>query len=429
MRLFAAVLLFTIAAPLPEIRYFRYERPVEVPAQTAGQACFLIDPAIFADAEPQLADLRLYRGATETPFVIQLSAPSASTEQRISPLNLGSRAGQTVFDAAMPKGRYSDIDLGVVGHDFIATVAISGSQTQSAAQTRLGSYTVFDLSRQKLGRSTVLHLPESDFPYLHFRIAAPITPENVTGLSITRLPASQPRYVTVAASSQIRQKGRETVIGFQVPQNTPVERVVFVPGRQPANFSRDVTISVSPISNRPATDAAETPQPVTSSGNLLRIHQVQDGHHLDEERLSVSSPTVESSWNATPTALDAPTAWTVTVENGDDVPIQLTSVRLEMLERTLCFDAAPAAAYTLFYGDSALAAPRYDYAQLFQQEPNAAQAHLGVEQANPAYQQRPDSRPFTERHPALLWVALAFAIGLLGLVALRSARQTGRWAS
>jgi hypothetical protein len=421
MRLFAALLLFAIAAPSPEIRYFRYDCPVEVPQQSAGQACFVIDPAIFAHAAPQLADLRLYRGGTETPFVIQVAAPSASTEQQIPPLNLGRRASQTVFDAAMPPGRYRDIEVGIAGHDFIATIDVSGSQTQSAAQTRLGSYTVFDLTRQKLGRSTVLHLPESDFPYLHFRIAGPIAPENVTGLSITRLPASQPRYVTVAASSQIVQKGRDTVVEFQVPRNTPVDRVVFVPGAQPASFSRDVKISVSPISNRPATDAAEPPQPVSSFGNLLRIHQVQDGHRIDEERLSVDPP-----WNAVSATVDAPSTWTVTIENGDDVPIQFASVRLEMLERTLCFDAAPTAAYTLFYGDSALGAPRYDYAQLFQQEPNAAQAQTGGEQSNPAYQPRPDARPFTERHPALLWVALAFAIGLLGLVALRSARQTAQ---
>lgn len=424
MRLFAALLLLAIAAPTPEIRYFRYQRPVQVRAQTARQACFVVDPAIFAHAAPHLADLRLYRSTTETPFVLQLAAPARSTERQIPPLNLGRRAGQTVFDAAMPQGRYSDVEVGIVGRDFIASVTVSGSQNQSAAQTRLGSYTVFDLTRQKLGRSTVVHLPESDFPYLHFRIAGPIAPDNVSGLSITHLPASQPKYVTVAASSQIGLKGRDTMVEFQVPRNTPVDRVVFVPGVQPASFSRDVKISVSPITGRPAIDTAEPAQPVTSLGNLLRVHQVQEGHHLDEERLSLSPPSLDPPWNAASAAVDASATWTVTIENGDDVPIQFNSVRLEMLERTICFEAAPAAAYALYYGDSALAPPRYDYAQLFQQEANPTQAQAGAEQSNPAYQPRPDARPFTERHPALLWVALAFAIGMLGLVALRSARQT-----
>ena len=32
-------------------------------------------------------------------------------------------------------------------------------------------------------------------------------------------------------------------------------------------------------------------------------------------------------------------------------------------------------------------------------------------------------RPFTERHPVLLWVALLLVVGTLGFVALRSARS------
>ncbi len=111
------------------------------------------------------------------------------------PLNLGQHGGQTVFDAAMPDAHYGDLQLAVTAHDFIATVVVSGSQAQTGgAITKLGSFTIFDLTRQKLGRSTVLHLPESDFRYLHFQIVGPISPEEITGLSVERLPAHEPRY-------------------------------------------------------------------------------------------------------------------------------------------------------------------------------------------------------------------------------------------
>jgi hypothetical protein len=33
-------------------------------------------------------------------------------------------------------------------------------------------------------------------------------------------------------------------------------------------------------------------------------------------------------------------------------------------------------------------------------------------------------RPFTERHPVLLWAALIVVVGTLGVVALRSARSS-----
>jgi hypothetical protein len=76
----------------------------------------------------------------------------------------------------------------------------------------------------------------------------------------------------------------------------------------------------------------------------------------------------------------------------------------------------------LYYGDAALAAPSYDYAKLFTLQANASRITASPEEPNPAYQPRPDSRPFTEKHPALLWVTLAAVIALLGAVALRSAK-------
>jgi hypothetical protein len=128
--------------------------------------------------------------------------------------------------------------------------------------------------------------------------------------------------------------------------------------------------------------------------------------------------------NAPQVFFDGPAKWTVTIENHDDAPIEIASVRLEMLERRLCFDAAAGAAYTLYYGDSALAAPQYDYGRLFAAVHDPAMAALGAETANPAYQPRPDERPFTEKHPALLWAALIVVIALLGFVALRSFKAT-----
>jgi Protein of unknown function (DUF3999) len=411
------LLLLILAAPPPEPRYFRYMRAIESLPPATGQACLVLDPAIFAQAGSQLSDLRFYRGSTETPYIIRRSASVSPSAQQIAPLNLGRRAGQTVFDLAMPAGSYNDLQLAIAGHNFIATVTVFGSQTQASAATKIGSYTIFDLTRQRLGRSTVLHLPQSDFRFLHFRVAGPIAPENVSGLSVERLPAVAPKYLTIAESSQFAQKGRQTVIEFTVPGRTPIDRIAFVPGAEPANFSRDVTVSVTPIAQQPNSDAVGPPATVASYGSLLRIHHVEDGHRIDEERLDLNAPQ---------TAVDASAKWTVTIENRDDAPIRLASVRLEMLERKLCFEAASGADYTLYYGDSALASPRYDYADLFTVQANAAQANAGPEKPNPEYQPRPDGRPFTEKHPVLLWLALAFVILLLGAVALRSAKLTRR---
>ncbi|HZU10612.1 MAG TPA: hypothetical protein VFA02_11980 [Pseudacidobacterium sp.] len=66
--------------------------------------------------------------------------------------------------------------------------------------------------------------------------------------------------------------------------------------------------------------------------------------------------------------------------------------------------------------------PEYDYARLFQPDKDAARGMLRPEEENPQYQTRPDTRPFTERHPALLWIALVAAVAILGSIALQTAK-------
>jgi len=163
----------------------------------------------------------------------------------------------------------------------------------------------------------------------------------------------------------------------------------------------------------PGTDE-QMAAPAETSGTLLRLHTVRDGHPIDEEQLAVDAPAADDR--------DA-TRWTITIDNGDDVPLGIETVQLEMTERKLCFDAAAGATYTLMYGDAAVAAPRYDYATLFAPDAHATVATPGPEQANPEYASRPDTRPFTERHPALLWIALLLVVIVLGGVALRTAKS------
>jgi hypothetical protein len=410
----ACVLLAAAVEPTPEIRYFHAARPVQLAPNTSGQACAVLDPALFAGASQGLADLRLYAGADAVPYVVHSAVAPATAPQSIAPLNLGERKGKTVFDAEMPAGEYSDLQLGVTGQNFLATVAVSGSQTDTGPQTRIGSYIIFDFAGQKLGRSTVLHLPKSNFRVLHFEIAGPLGPNRIEGLSAAPAPASEPKYLVVMSTAHFTQKGRDSVAEFTVPAHVPVERIVFVPPSRPVNFSRDITVEVAETPPQKDDAARNLPPPVSAYGSLLRLHRIQDGHRIDEERLNVNPP---QRW------FDAPSKWTITVVNGDDLPIQFTGVRLEMLQRELCFEAASRTGYVLYYGDAALSSPRYDYARWFALQAGAAVATLGPETVNAAYQPRPDERPFTERHPVLLWLALILVVLLLGFIALRSAKR------
>jgi hypothetical protein len=414
MRLSAILALLAMLAASPDIRYFQYERHLQGIEQRTGQSCLVLDPAIFPHAAAGLADLRIYRDGAEIPFVLHTAAASEGGLQTIAPLNLGRRGGETVFDVSLPTGRYSDLQLDVTGQNFIAAVTVTGSQTDAgSAETRIGSYTIFDLTSQKLGRSTILHLPESDFRFLHFRIHGQLAPESIKGVSVEQLPASQPSYQTIAETSHIERKGHTSVLQFTLPAHLPVDRIAFTPGASPVQFNRALSVSSTFI---PASRSTGTDQPVQThfSGNLLRVHSMENGQRIDEEHLAIDVSWADSS---------QPSQWTITIENGDDAPLTMESVRLQMLERSLCFETAASGNYALYYGDPAIIAPRYDYATFFTPQANAVRIAAGPERQNPAYQPRPDDRPFTEKHPALLWIALVALIALLGTVALRSAKR------
>jgi len=416
VRWMTALLFFVAAAPSADIRYFRFERPLQnIPAQPQ-QACLVVDSSLFEHASSGLADVRLYRDHAETAYLLQRSGPATqAVEQNIAALNLGVRGGKVVFDSAMPAGAYSDLQLNVSARDFIATVSVAGSQQQAGPATKIGEYTIFDLSHQRLGRSTVLHLPTSDFRYLHFSVRGPLHPEDVGGISIGQSSTIKPAYVVVAESRESKRKDHSTVIVFTVPAHVPVDRVVFSAPAQPVNFSRDVLISAEEISTKSRDESALPLPSYSARGNLLRVHTTEADHRIDLENLDVPADRM---------AFDGPSRWTITIDNGDDVPLVPQAVVLQMFERDICFQVTPGE-FVLYYGDPALSAPRYDLGQFTVIHPgNAARVTAASEILNPAFQQRPDDRPFSEKHPALLWIALALVIGLLGFIAVRTARQT-----
>ncbi|HEY5030300.1 MAG TPA: hypothetical protein VIK39_17980, partial [Candidatus Angelobacter sp.] len=144
------------------------------------------------------------------------------------------------------------------------------------------------------------------------------------------------------------------------------------------------------------------------AGEINRVHMVRSGRKIDSDDYDVSFLAVGHK------------TIKVIIDNGDDPPLKLKTARLQQLEHRLYFEAPAAAPLTLYYGDEKLESPVYDYAKLFLLAKDAAPAQLGGEEANAAYTGRPDERQWTEKHPAVLWIAIVAAVLVLGAIALRS---------
>jgi len=408
-------------APPAEPRYFHILREIQLPAPSTTQACTLLDEDVFAHAAPALRDLRLYNAAHELPYAVTLSSAESALPERAQLFNLGEKSGSIVFDLEMPDRAYTDVELDLAAQDFIATAVVSGSYSATGPATRLGSVTLFDLTTQKLGRNTTLRLQETRFRFLHIAlnaVAAPISatgsaskfrPSAVRGANVPPSRSGQTLYTIVAANEHIVQKGSETIAEFDVPAHVPVERIAFVIGST-QNFSRSVRITARDLGGNPLQQ-----EPETAAGEILRVHMERSGSRIDEEKTTVDA-TLGSN-------LHSAEHVSVAIENGDDTPLPLTSVELQMRQRHLCFDPAGAASLALYYGDDAIASPIYDYARLFQQDAHAQAATLGPEQPNPQYSARKDTRPLTERYPDLLWILLLLIVLVLGGIAMRTMKR------
>jgi hypothetical protein len=444
-----AVLLWQVAAanepPVAEPGTMRYERAIRM-AGGAGQACTALDAAIFPHAAPSLTDVRIFpaqeaaAGAAvhEVPYAITLSEAANEETEAARLLNVGtdSSGKKIVFDLEMPARAYTDVtlDLDPAVRNFIATATVEGADELGSyvKVTQMGTFTLFDLSAQHLSRDTTLPLQESTFKYLHVEMsvsaapgaaAARFVPAMVRGATVPPSREAQTIYSTVASVS-VPTTGelatpRTTRFDLDLLLRVPVERVSFdlAPGYSD-NFSRDVTIHAR--SNPDATTPAESLPVETLTGTISRVHTTQDGHTIDQQELSV--PAVLGA------NLQHPARVWIEIENGDDQPLPIAAVRLEMRQRKICFEAprAGGVSLALFYGDSRLDAPEYDYARLFVASRAALAAELGPEGLNANYR-APAAvvRPFAERHPELLWIALIAAICALGMVALKAAKSSG----
>jgi hypothetical protein len=332
----------------------------------------------------------------------------------------------------MPERAYTGVtlDLDPEVHDFIATAVVTGLDSPRGKATALGTFTLFDLASQRLSRGATIPLEESTFKFLHVVLsvsraagtaAARFVPAMVRGAQVPPSREAQSVYTTVAETASITTKGRESVATFAVPARVPVERVSFVlaPGFT-GNFSREVKVSALTEPDK-SDDDGRAPLPEVVTGSILRVHASEAGREIRTEELGV--PAILGA------NLQRAAKVEVAIENGDDQPLPIAAVRLEMRQRKICFEAprAGGASLALFYGDSRLAAPEYDYARLFVASRAAVAAELGPEALNANY--RPPAaplRPFAERHPELLWIALIAAICALGVVALKAARNVGR---
>jgi len=382
------------------IPYFKYQRPVQS-LGSGGQHYFVVDETVWRHARPDLSDLRLYSAEKEVPCSLQIESGAYETEQKeFRVLQPATVAGKTHFLLDMSGvAEYDRVELKLARKNYVAHARVEGQDdSHGSSWAALGTTTLYDLSDEKLGHNSTLQIPLSTYKYLRVTIDGSVKPSDVHSGTAGMTRASKAVWRTISDGPHQAELAKDTVVTFSVPENVPIERIVFEIDPAQGNFQREIEFQ------------GDKDQ-YLGSGEISRVHTQRNGKKIDVEKTSLE---IGTTGQRTLKAI---------VHNGDDQPLKITDADLQQYDRRIYFDSLLGAEYTLYYGDNKLGAPVYDYAKLFQKAAGASQATLGGEEMNAAYTGRPDDRPWSERHPAVLWAAIVAAVLILGAIALKSMRK------
>lgn len=401
----AGLVLAVVAAlaksvmPVPAISYFTNLREIRI-SQLGTQNYFVVDEEIWSHARPDLGDLRIFDGDAQVQYALSVQRGSTSSrEEAARILNLGSVGGRTEFDLDMGQvSEYDRVRLNLDAKDFVATAALSGSNTLGdRPATRLPPSTLYDFTREALGSNSVLKLPASSFRYLHVRLSPGISPDQVKSATIYNVQETKAAWTSVGSCTAASQTQRTTTITCESPLKVPVDRIRFQVDPKQVNFRRAVTL-------------ADSTGRYEGGGEITRVRLNRAGTTVVSEDLDVQAAGLNSG------------RLVITVDNGDNPPLAIIASQLLSVERRVYFDPPGKSSLKLYYGDSRLEPPVYDYARFFKADPAASQSELAPAVHNEAYRGRPDDRPWSERHNAVLWLAMILAVAVLAALAIRGLR-------
>ena len=392
------------ANPEPQIQYFKQVRDVTCTTPDR-QNYVIVDTAIWAHARADLADLRLYDRAAQVPYQLTLqSAYTSAQEREAKILNLAQLGDHTEFDLDVsPAADYNRIRLAIDRRDFLITASVAGRDALSSGNATPwpAPSTLFDFSQEKLGSNSTISLPHWTFRFVHVRLSPGVLPKDVRQATVGYTHETKGLWTDAGACHSQGQSKHTTVFTCEIPAAMPIDRIRFEVPADRVNFRRPVSV----VNDKGMQMAV---------GSISRIRMNRAGTIAVSEELTING------------VADYTSRLTITIDNGDDPPLPLTKVQPQTVERRLYFEPQGSTSLKLYYGDDRLSAPVYDYAKLFREDDNAALAQLGAEATNSAYRNRPDERPWSERHKAVLWAAMLLAVAVLGSLAFRGLKTEAR---
>ncbi|HJS57084.1 MAG TPA: DUF3999 family protein [Vicinamibacteria bacterium] len=378
------------------------ERPIAV--DEPGRVVVHLDRDVYAEARVDLGDVRVVDDSRRrVPFVIDRDIPEAPEPLHPVVLNRGFVGGRTAT-ATLDFGqrvRKSAVHVSLSGENFRRRVEVEGSDDGRAFTTLLDDAWVFAIPGAT--RYETIALPDGDHRFLRLTVhLGADDPRRIEIGGVTadggRAPDLSGTPLPVGVRAIQRENERDTLVVLDLPGANHPFRAVELDVATP-RFLRSVVV-----------EAQRLPLDWVAIGDGVVYRYESGGRHYEKTRLDVGGRERRIR---------------LRIRNLDDVPLDVRAARVIVPRERVLFEAQPGRVYWLTYGDERAPAPSFDL-QRTMGDPAAWAAgarpgRLGQPQritGGPAA-----ARPWTERHPALLWTGLVVVALLLGGLTWRALRE------
>jgi hypothetical protein len=405
------VVWLACAADLPDRwRAWRYSRPI-VQSSSSQDSAVAVQPAeirlpweIFAHCNAGCTDLRIVDAqGEEVPYELDTDRASSRSESHEAHIVENSFAAdkytQVVGDLGGDAPFYDRVRIETPLADFIvwAEVALSDdAKTWRIVEPRAP---IARFRSRSVDGTQTISFQGLNSRYIRVRIFEAQQQFNVTGLTVLREESHPAKLSEVPSGFQLASSDDTTETAWSsslASGRIPVSRVQFE--TETTEFYRAVRISSS-----------EDGKVWNYRGSGV-IYRYKQGAAVRE---SLAIDFAEWPGNR---------LLRVDVINGNDQPLRNAKLSLFAVPRAIVFRPQPNTNYRVVYGNDRAGAAQYDLSHFLASgpaKPIYVLLSLGPEEATANYK---DPRPFSERHPSVLWIALGIAIVLIGLTALKTLR-------
>lgn len=397
--LFVLALAWSLPAQTIDPTQWEFRRKLTV--KTPGVLHFVrIDPEILAHSQPSLGDLRVMQEATALPYALETLSGSSSEERLSTAMNdkVRTPAGELQFILHIPKAvRHSRLKIQTTDKNFRRAVHMESSEDGKKWDVALErSYVMKHEQDGQRWEALDVNYPAMTRPYLRVRISDWLDPSTLTSAALLL------RKEVPAVMQTVRE---------------------FTPTPDPSATSGESLLRVD-FGERPAPwSGLRIETKAIGFYRAARIEVSDDGKLWRTAGYGVLSRIGNSS-ELTLQAGEQRTRYArLHIYNRDDQPISIDKMIFEVTARMVKFIPHQAGEHSLWYGNPKAKGVSYDLAVVLERGAPVERITLvpGPERRYGDFMG--SIKPWTEKHPTVLYGAVFAVAALIAAYTLRTMKK------